>query len=383
MNGSHESEPIARPMRPQYHFFYGSTSPSDDNSDFPRSSTNTEQESLIGEALVPTDNEEETPVGTSDSFDLQQVLISNGDNGGMRHVVGAGQLNGGSNHKRSSSSSSRDEKSRPNAFLTWRENHPMVHIIGLVGCMTVCMVIFAITLFPTESKTAADALGASKVGVKQFIQTFPIVDRSKSNDPAHLFLQKDLFHPDLHYQGTDAFREFNFAFPTGAFWTNLVLPPTADRGFSYPIVVYPYAYKWSHKEMIASYPSLHRKEESKAIHDYFQPDLTFGVTEDVKHRYITNFDPLSVALQFSTSDGKDSGSWKTYLVQGSPYVTIEYDNVTPRIRALSTFKNVVCPGEEGMESGQDDAEFDDSFSDDDEDSGGRRRLLGVCGVSVS
>lgn len=419
-------------MRPQYHFFYGSTGTADSsNGDNGDSNANTadnqshrsnsianEQESLLGESLVPTDNEEEPP--NNSDFDLQHVLISNGTNNGMRHVVG-----GGSNHspnlnaaKNGIINGSANSNYHPlngkngnggsnggnvnNFNSSWnqiRQSHPVFHIVGLVGCMTVIMVCFAITLFPAASinSTGESSLGIAVEATRRFDMKFPTVDRSKSNDPATIFLKNDLFHPSLHYStGKDAFRIFQFPFPTGAFWTNLVLPSTADRGFSYPIAVYPYAYKWSETSLIVSYPALHRKEETKAIHDYFIPDLTFGVTEQVQQRYVTNFDPLSVTLQFQTSastsntDTDDSslgkGSWQTFLVQGSPYTTLEYDTVTPRIKALSTFKYVACPGEEGMNT----QDFDDNFSDDDgsHNSGGRRtrrrrrHLLGVCGVSV-
>ncbi|CAB9512842.1 Endo-1,3(4)-beta-glucanase [Seminavis robusta] len=390
-----EQEPVTR--RPQYHFFYGST-------DDTRSSTNTQQEQeslLLGESLVPTDNEEEAP--NSSDYDLQHVLISNGPNDGVRHVMSNGHSSNvpNNNHPKGGSNghpSLEDPKSSTNQRFQCcnllQEHHPTVHIIGLVICMTVCMVVFAITLFPAGSQRAADALGGSGDGLRKFVQTFPTVDRSKTNDPLHLFLDKDLFHPNLLYSGSsnnnnnnkNPLRVFNFAFPTGAFWTNLVLPPTADRGISYPIAVYPYAYKWADNMLVASYPALHRKEEPKAIHDYFKPDLTFSVTEkDMSQRYITNFDPLSVTLQFS--NGKDE-SWSTYLVQGSPYVTIEYDNVTPTIRALSTFKNVICPDEITVDdTNGGEEEFDDNFNDDDAGDEGssrrtRRRLLGVCGASV-
>lgn len=410
----HETEPLAqaRPMRPQYHFFYGST---DDNQSRSttvdhdiRSSIN-EQESLLGENLVPTDNEEEPPVNNSD-FDLQHVLISNGS-GSMRHVVGGGNpsnngTNGKSyNHHANGTNGDKlngdyDDGNIHNSLTQFRATHPVVHIVGLVGCMTLCMVIFAVTLFPSANTATATSLGMPAEAMRKFVMKFPTVDRSKSNDAAKLFLKKDLFHPDLHYNGQDPLRMFVFPFPTGAFWTNLVLPATADRGFSYPIAVYPYAYKWSPTALIASYPSLHRKEDAKAIHDYFIPDLTFSVKEEVQQRYITNFDPLSVTLQFQTTASSTSssssssssasvlgqGSWQTFLVQGSPYTTLEYNDVTPQIRALSTFKNVGCPGEESG-GGFTDDEFDDNFLQDDDDDDGRRRtrrrkLLGVCGAST-
>lgn len=368
--GDHEGSPASLPMRPQYHYFYGSTDTdygSHSRAETPSSAQ--EQESLIGESLVPTDNEEEPP--NSSNLDHEHVLISSGN--GMRHVVGGDNRtsdlksyqNGNGHH------SSGPFRSLRNSLQSFREKHPIVHIVSLVGCMTICMVIFAVTLFPSTRHTATGALGVATEGAKKFVLKFPVVDRSRS-DPLSAFINKDLFHQNLLYTGNDPFREFAFAFPTGAFWTNLVLPPTADRGYSYPIAVYPYAYKWSDNSMAASYPSAHRKEEAKAIHDYFFPDLTFSTTEDVRERKIIDFDPLSVNLNFRTTS---RGSWTTYLVQGSPYITMEYDNVTPIIKALSTFKNVLCPGEEGKGDS-----FDDNFSDDE---GNRRRLFGVCRSSVS
>jgi Glycosyl hydrolase family 81 N-terminal domain len=382
-----EREPVARPVRPQYHFFYGSTEDTDTVDQRTSTSTQTEQESLIGESLVPTDNEEETP--SSRKYDLQHVLISS-SNGEVRHVMGPGAknnslsntlkikhpMNGGSHP-----SNQKEDQTPRDCLSNLRDHHPMVHIVSLVVCMTVCMISLAITLFRNGSQRAATVLGDAGESVPKFVQKFPVVDRSKSTDPAQAFLDMNLFHPDLLHNsksGSDPFRIFTFPFPTGAFWTNLVLPPTADQGFSYPIAVYPYAYKWSDSVLVASYPALHRNEQPKAIHDYFEPDLTFGVKEDVQKRYVTNFDPLSVALQFLAA----KGSWNSYLVQGSPYVTIEYDTVTPTIRALSTFKNVFCPGEASY-SGKDD-EFDDIFSDDEAEdpASRRRRMLGVCGTSV-
>ena len=403
-NGHHEGEPIIRPTLPQYHYFYGSTGDEEDNDDSnnshhataetPTNSTSVanEQESLIGESLVLTDNEEEPP--NNNEFDLQHVLISNGN--GMRHVVGGGgntnknkgynnytNGNGGS-HNNGDQTKDGPFQSMTHSLLAMRESHPVVHVVSLVACMIVCMLVFAITLFPSTTENAAGVLGVTSEATRKFVLQFPVVDRSKSNDPLSNFLHTELFHPSFIYnnkRGNDPFRQFTFPFPTGAFWTNLVLPPTADRGFSYPIAVYPYAFKWSTYSMAASYPAIHRKEEPKAIHDYFFPDLTFSTTEEVKQRQITHFDPLSVTLQFSTN----RGHWQSFLVQGSPYITLEYDNVTPIFKALSTFKNVLCPGEEAFVKGGGD-EFDDNFSDDDGQTKRRRRrkrrLFGVCSSSV-
>jgi endoglucanase Acf2 len=88
-----------------------------------------------------------------------------------------------------------------------------------------------------------------------------------------------------------------------------------------------------------SYPANHRKEEPKAIHDYFFPDLKIQLIEEITSRHIQSFDALSVTLRLSTEDGH----LETYLVQGSPYITLQYAKTTPVIRAFSIFTSVTCP----------------------------------------
>lgn len=379
-DGSGQADHVMRPMRPQYHYFYGSTDDvsisAADAATTSGSTAGHEHESLIGESLVPTDNEEEGPGISNREYDLQHVLISNGN--GVKHLRG---VNG------SAGTGETDNKGQPwykrlqpmgLQWLNVRENQFVGHVVGLVGCMMICMVTFAITLFPSSRGDSSGSAGYGGAGQGKFSMQFPVIDRAKSNDPVTAFIDKNLFHPSLLYKGSDPFREFTFPFPTGAFWTNLVLPPTENKGFSYPVVVYPYAYKWAESMLSVSYPALHRKQDNKAIHDNFLPDLTFGTVEEVRQRLVTHFDPLSVSLSYLTG-GSKSASWQTFLVQGSPYVTIEYDNVTPLVKALSTFKAVVCPGEESGGSEKD--EFDDSF-DDDDTGNTRRRLFGVCTASV-
>lgn len=210
---------------------------------------------------------------------------------------------------------------------------------------------------------------------RQFKVLFPQVDRAESGDPVQKFMDTTLFHSTLLYSTSKGHgandnqnktilnkRMFRFPFPTGAFWTNLVLKSNTGQGFSYPIVAYPYAFKWSGSQVAASYPYLHRKETSKEIHDYFIPELFFGTSELVNDRKIVAFDPLSITLRFSKSE---KSYWETYLVQGTPYITMKYIKMQPSIHALSIFTNVLCPHE-------------DQPSTTDEDRNRRRRLLGVC-----
>jgi len=215
---------------------------------------------------------------------------------------------------------------------------------------------------------------------------FPAVDRSDYNDDASTIVFPELFHPLLRYhpskdtksaskneissinsdlpecQGSTGCPLLNIPFPTGAFWTNLVIEPTTDRGISYPIMVYPYGYKWSPTMMQISYPPLNRLKDSISIRDIFNPDMTLSIAETVTRRNVIDFDPLSVSLRFysgsgySAEDGTSSTSdydnydnvpyWESYLVQGSPYITATYMDVTPILSPLSVFQNFVCPRDE-------------------------------------
>ncbi|KAL7574843.1 hypothetical protein ACA910_010680 [Epithemia clementina (nom. ined.)] len=205
----------------------------------------------------------------------------------------------------------------------------------------ICSVAVLIAITPRRQFPAmknSDSNG-SATDSSPFQMNFSRVNRGDFGDAIDSFLVPSLIHPNL-INKDDTSHIFTFPFPTGAFWTNFVLHPTADRGLSYPIFVYPYGFKWSDTLLQVSYPYLHRNQEATAIHDYFFPDLTFGCNETIKARHITEFDPLSVSVQYETVN---KGLWSVFLVQGSPYVTMEFGGIAPVIRALSTFENLDCP----------------------------------------
>lgn len=297
----------------------------------------------MGEDLVTTDNEQDISPNTSER-DFQQMIMTNGnqvhtiENGVKRPKTCFQFLGGGQ----------------------FRQRHPVLYTIAMAGTISLLGIMFIIVLFPNSRIASLASTPESEI---RFTMPYPRVNRN-NYDEVSKFINKDLFDPSLIYRGSDD-REFIFPFPSGAFWVNLVLDPTSDRGLSYPITVYPYAYKWSETLLQVSYPVSHRKETPTAVHDYFMPDLTFAVDEGASHRHLTHFDPLSVTLRF----GANGAAWETYLVQGSPYITIKYDNTSPIIQAFSLFKNVICPRE------------DDKYSQlmGADDSNNRRRLsFGVC-----
>jgi len=412
--------------------------------------TTTDGDSLVGEGLILTDNDDDDDnadmllledddnavVGGAGRGEMQQLLMTGtgGSNGSSSKTRGNGFVTGtflrktlggpnGTSRRRnddddndgiwgpyccrgcgtwrlgggeccglafsSSSSSSRS---------SFRRRYPLAYSAAWTAAMgTIGVVLFA-AFFPNSriGQRLAWSSPGSGGQARQFVMPFPVVHRDDGgphgyNDPVSNMIDVDLFHPtfldNAGIGGSSKRHTFVFPFPTGAFWTNLVLPPTADRGFSYPVVVYPYAYKWSDSFLQVSYPEAHRKEEPKAIHDYFFPDLTFGTVESVWQRHITAFDALSVSLKFYL-DERGGGSCDAHLVQGSPYITLVYKNASPTIRALSLFDTVVCPREDeefsqliindsNAEDSGSDNEGDGAY-DHDDDKRHRRLEFGIC-----
>ena len=323
--------------RPQYNYFYGSTA--DASTDVLTVTTNDtqEQESLIGEILVPTDNEEETP--PDGQHDLQHLLMTNGQSMKSPWLLG----------------------------LSFGRNGSIGNGLGrvlLILFLAASVSTFFILLLPHTSSPIPAA--------QNICIPFEKADRAAYDDPVEGFLDISLFHPTL--LSNDEHRVFNFPFPTGAFWTNLVVP-SPDAVYSYPIVVYPYAYKWAQTSLQMSYPASHRVEgeNHNSIADTFAPDLTITTVETSTSRFVTRYDPLSVTLRFVATL---SSKWETTLVQGSPYTTMKYLNSTPSLKALSTFKSVQCPGDEAED-------FQDFLDDDGDDETSERRLFGVCSIEVS
>jgi len=339
--------------RPQYHYFYGSTGSTD--SDHPSSPQVSENETLLGESLVPTDNEEDS-TQTSRSRDFWQVLVTNGES----------RYNDDSNTKRSLLDSYQQSKFHQKgvALPEKRPDHQsstfcfesvcnkagirsvgQVARIAVLVTMMILMLTLGLLLTPRANSSTKGPTPPPQIHTP-----YPIVDRASYNDSAADIVNTTLFAPALLFNkgkiGADGRTSstiqpiLRVPFPTGAFWTNLVTKPSGQNDLSYPIVTYPYAFKWSSSNLQASYPVIRRKEESRSIKDIFQPDISFGTHEDVTHRHIMGFDALSVTTRFYTTD---QGYWESYIVHGSPYITIKYSSTIPVLEALSTFQRLMCP----------------------------------------
>lgn len=316
-----------------------------------------EQDSLVGEELVSTDNEADMLPA-----EYQHLLGSEVPTGGAKkqnghHGTGRNSSNGNTNNTNT------DGRNSGYYVLCY-----ILVFVLIAGAMSTLVVL----LIPHSS----DPLPQRQT----FTVPYKSVVRADFGDPPEEFLNVDLFHPTLIASTQVANQEtFIFPFPTGAFWTNLVvLSPMGD--ISYPIVVYPYAYRWSSNSLEVSYPGRHRITDAHAITDAFAPDLTLMTVEEISKRHVTAFDPLSVTLRFASSV---NSKWETALVQGSPYVTSQYVKETPILKPLSIFSMVQCPGDD-EENFSDFAPNEGTSSVKPGDfAGSRRQLYGVCSLDVS
>jgi len=341
--------------RPQYHYLYGSTDV-DDSTPPPTATIGSPggtDDPLLGEGLILTDNEDDNTTPNTSEQDLQQIVVTNGDV--TLPMLPVYDVDVNETSELLMGPLPPPPPSQEKAWYTRCCNsctgdHPIGHVtrVVLVMAVAICMCTLVMVLATDNDNTLGGPASGFRSGPRFDYIPFPVVDREQFNDPAASIVNPELFDPALLFRGTVASARTNrtvdpllkVPFPTGAFWTNLVVKPTADRGFSFPIVVYPYAYKWSETLLQASYPPLRRRVDKISIRDTFNPDVTFGTLETVARRHIMAFDSLSVTTRFLVQTG---GYWESYMVMGSPYITIKYQDTTPEIHALSTFSDVTCP----------------------------------------
>ena len=120
-------------------------------------------------------------------------------------------------------------------------------------------------------------------------------------------------------------------YPTGAFWTNMVVK-SGDGA----IGVYPYGVKTVDAGIQVSYGASRRAVSPTAITDPFMADLQISSTQAFISRAVESYDNTSVTICYRTAV---NGKLRTYLVKGSPFITVAYENATPIIS--STIMKIV------------------------------------------
>ena len=206
---------------------------------------------------------------------------------------------------------------------------------------------------------------------------FPPTSRSLHNEdgsPANLF--------DMNLFTSEMMKNL-LPFPTGAFWTNFVLKPNPKQddilmrksSLSDPVVVYPYAFKWSKDILALSYPSFRRIVQPLIIQDVFWPDISLSATEGIISRKIIHFDELSVTTRMSSpkiaTEVDGMSYFDTFMVQGSPYITSKFQKSTPILTALSVWDEVSCVSSAAEQQG---------LCDTKPENGENGHLLSIAGV---
>lgn len=115
-------------------------------------------------------------------------------------------------------------------------------------------------------------------------------------------------------------------YPTGAFWTNLVV-----KNGDGAIGVYPYGVKTVDAGVQISYGASRRLVTPIAIADIFVPDLQISAVQGYVSRAVEAYDNTSVTMGYKTAV---NGRYRTHLVKGSPFITVVFENATPIISSV-------------------------------------------------
>lgn len=126
-------------------------------------------------------------------------------------------------------------------------------------------------------------------------------------------------------------------YPTGSFWTNLVV-----KNGDGPIAVLPYGVKTLDTGIQISYGPTRRSVSQLAVSDPFVSDIQLSSVENYISRSVESYDSSSVTMSYITSL---NGKYKTPLVKGCPFITVIYENSTPSISStlmkITSFENRV------------------------------------------
>lgn len=117
--------------------------------------------------------------------------------------------------------------------------------------------------------------------------------------------------------------------PTNEWWQNLVLG-TGQQ----PVNCLPYTIRADTDGLHSCRPT--PRVTKKFITTAFKDDLVLGAREDLGTRKVVSYDALSVTLEWTSQEG----SLTSPLVRGMPYVTAEYDGLTPELRTCHAILEV-------------------------------------------
>jgi len=130
-------------------------------------------------------------------------------------------------------------------------------------------------------------------------------------------------------QRTSLWGSLDGPYPTNTWWTNLVI----GSGSSV-VNTLPYLVHLDHNGIYACYPG--RTVTSTYIISYYLQNFGLTCTESMNHHEVTAFDLMSVTFKFGQTDSTMSST----LVKGSPYLTLNYNNATPKVVTIHAILSV-------------------------------------------
>jgi endo-1,3(4)-beta-glucanase len=121
-------------------------------------------------------------------------------------------------------------------------------------------------------------------------------------------------------------------FATNQFFTNVIL------GNDYPIAPHPYQIKTSLTGLDICMPN--KIATQSFVISPFLPNLRMQASETLSAYEVVHYDSMSISVKWNTADGKMISP----IVKGSPYMTMQYDNLTP---VISTIHAIISVNGEG------------------------------------
>ncbi|ETL95142.1 hypothetical protein F441_07307 [Phytophthora nicotianae CJ01A1] len=217
--------------------------------------------------------------------------------------------------------------------------------LALVAIATICILISS-----DGSKKSSAASSSAPAPTKAPAEV-------KFTD-AELLTMRPPFEEKLHPLPPKLVRrnDFGRSLPTNEFWSNLMVADShglnAGAG---EVTLSPYTVRSLPKRLEISYGDSRRVATKDTITEYFNVDASFTAYShkvldgnetgsallgdgNSTSRNVVGFDVLSVLLQYYY--GEENKWMKVPMVRGSPYVTVEYQNVLPVLEFNATVSTV-------------------------------------------
>lgn len=200
-------------------------------------------------------------------------------------------------------------------------------LLSFVGALGVCLAI--------APKVVS---GVTNVGLYEVPLPFRVKTHPLELSPALFAHTLPLANAPISFAPTDASQTAlgDIPFPTGAWWTNLVL----EKGDT-AVATMPYSFAVKRGKLHASYPF--RVVLPSVIQNGFLSEIVVSATTATTtntnnntpwQQQVVGFDAFGVALRFAPPTPTEEGEFIVHLVRGSPYITVEFTASVPVLESM-------------------------------------------------